>query len=71
VTHGENGYLVPPKNSKELAKHIQILLEDKEKREKMGLVGKEMVVNFSDEIMVESITKMYNELLTKRNIPSS
>jgi len=71
VTHGENGFLVPPKNSKELAKYIQILLEDIKQREKMGLAGKEMVVNFSDEIMVESISKMYNELLIKKNIFSS
>jgi len=71
VAHGKNGFLVPPRNPKDLAKYIQILLEDKEKREKMGLAGKEMAVNFSDEIMVESISKMYNELLTKKNVFSS
>jgi len=70
VAHGKNGFLVPTKNPKDLAKYIQILLEDTEKREKMGQAGKGMAVKFSDEIMVESILNMYNELLTKKNIPS-
>jgi glycosyltransferase involved in cell wall biosynthesis len=63
VIHGKNGFLVPPKKPKELAKYIQILLEDEEKREKMGLAGKEMSLNFSVENMVEKIEKLYGELL--------
>ncbi len=68
VTHGKNGFLVPPKNPKELAKYIQILLEDEEKREKMGLAGKEMALNFSARNMVEKIAKLYEELLIQKNI---
>jgi glycosyltransferase involved in cell wall biosynthesis len=71
VIHGKNGFLVPSKNPKELAKYIQILLEDENKREKMGLAGKEMSLNFSAENMVVKITKLYDELLTKKNIFSS
>jgi glycosyltransferase involved in cell wall biosynthesis len=73
VTHGKNGFLVPPKNPKELAKYIQILLEDKEKREKMGLAGKEMALNFSAENMVEKIEELYEELLKAINgdVPQS
>ena len=71
VAHGKNGFLVPTKNPKELAKYIQILLEDTEKRGKMGLAGKEMALNFSDEIMVESISNMYNELINEKNIVTS
>jgi glycosyltransferase involved in cell wall biosynthesis len=63
VTNGKNGFLVPPKNPEELAKYIQILLEDKEKRERMGLAGKEMALNFSAENMVEKIEELYEELL--------
>ena len=63
VIHGKNGFLVPPKNPKELAKYIQILLEDEKKREKMGLAGKEMSLNFSAENMVEKIAELYEELL--------
>jgi glycosyltransferase involved in cell wall biosynthesis len=66
VTHGKNGFLVAPKNPEELAKYIQLLLEDKEKREKMGLAGKEMALNFSAENMVEKIEELYGELLKVR-----
>ncbi|TET64330.1 MAG: glycosyltransferase family 1 protein [Candidatus Stahlbacteria bacterium] len=68
VIHGKNGFLVPPKNPKELAKYIQILLEDEKKREKMGLAGKEMSLNFSAENMVEKIAELYEELLIQKNI---
>jgi glycosyltransferase involved in cell wall biosynthesis len=68
VIHGKNGFLVPPKNPKELAKYIQVLLEDKDKREKMGLAGKEMSLNFSAENMVEKIAELYEELLIQKNI---
>lgn len=67
VTHGKNGFLVPARNSEKLAKYIQILIEDKEKKEKMGQTGKEMVKNFSKEKMVEKIVNLYEELLTQKN----
>jgi len=63
VTHGKNGFLVPPKNPELLAKYIQILIEDKEKRQSMGREGKEIVANFSREIMVERITNLYNNIV--------
>jgi glycosyltransferase involved in cell wall biosynthesis len=68
VVHGKSGFLVPSKNPKELAKYIQVLLEDKDKREKMGLAGKEMASNFSSERMVEKIANLYKKLLTQKNI---
>jgi len=64
VTHGKNGFLVPPKNPEELAKHIQILIEDEEKRGKMGEAGKKMTSRFSHDTMVKSIAELYEELLT-------
>lgn len=63
VIHGKNGYLVPSKNPVNLAKHIQILLEDKGKRESMGQEGKNIAMNFSAEKMVKNITKLYEQLL--------
>jgi len=68
VTHGKNGFLVPPKDPEELAKYIQILIEDREKREKMGLSGKKIAMHFSAENMVEKIEKLYKELLIQKNI---
>jgi glycosyltransferase involved in cell wall biosynthesis len=64
VTHGKNGFLVPPKDPRELANYIQILIEDEEKRAKMGEAGKEMAENFSKEKMVE----LYKELMIQKNI---
>ncbi len=64
VIHGKNGFLVPPKNPRELAKYIEILLEDEKKREKMGLKGKEMSLHFSAKNMVEKIEELYAELLS-------
>jgi len=68
ITHGKNGFLVPPKNPGLLAKYMQILIEKKERRESMGQSGKEIAFNFSKEIMIEKITALYEELLTKRHI---
>lgn len=68
VIHGKNGFLVPPKNPKELAKYIQVLIEDKDKRGKMGLRGKEMSLNFSAGGMIEKIASLYKELLKQKNI---
>lgn len=68
VAHGKNGFLVPTRNPEKLAKYIQILIEDKEKKEKMGQTGKEIVINFSKEKMVEKIVNLYEELLTQKNI---
>ncbi|MGB2843319.1 MAG: hypothetical protein WBC02_00525, partial [Candidatus Aminicenantaceae bacterium] len=61
-------FLVPARNPEKLAKYIQILIEDKEKRKKMGQVGKEMVKNFSKEKMVLKIAEFYEELLIQNNI---
>lgn len=61
VIHGKNGYLVPPQNPEELAKYTQLLLEDKDKREKMGRAGKEMASGFTHDAMVQKITNLYEE----------
>ncbi len=68
VSHGKNGFLVPPKDPRELANYIQILIEDEEKRAEMGKAGKEMVENFSKEKMVEKIAELYKELIIQKNI---
>jgi len=60
--------LVPPRNPEQLAKYIQILIEDKEKREAMGQAGKKISLNFSKEVMIEKIASLYDELLIKKKI---
>lgn len=68
VSHGKNGFLVPPKNPMKLAKYIMILLEDQGKRETMGLAGQETISNFSKEKMIEDTEKLYEELRFQKNI---
>jgi glycosyltransferase involved in cell wall biosynthesis len=68
VSQGKNGFLVPPKNPMELAEHIQLLLEDRGKREAMGSAGKETISNFSKERMIEDTEKLYEELRFRKNI---
>ena len=63
VTHGKNGFLVPAENPEELAKHTQLLLEDKDKREKMGKAGKKMASGFAHDAMVQKIANLYDELM--------
>jgi len=65
VTHGINGFLVPPNDPERLAACIQILLGDKERRAKMGAVGKAMAGKFGKDIMVERIAKLYDDLSAK------
>lgn len=68
IVHGKNGFLVPPKNPVMLAKCIQILIEDKIKRENMGKTGKEMVAGFGHKIMIRKIADLYDELMAMKAI---
>jgi glycosyltransferase involved in cell wall biosynthesis len=66
VIHEKNGFLVPSQNTEELAKYIQVLIADEEKRKKMGEAGKKMASRFSSDTMVENINDLYEELMTQK-----
>jgi glycosyltransferase involved in cell wall biosynthesis len=70
IFHGKNGFLVPPQKPRELAQYIQLLLEDENKRTKMGQEGKKLSQNFSVEQMVQKIEGLYNHQLKVRKIAS-
>lgn len=64
VKDKETGILVPPQNASSLAKAIISLLEDKEKRLKMGLAAKEGIGDkFNASKMAENISGLYMELM--------
>ncbi len=63
VIHGKNGLLVPAGDARGLAISIQSLIEDPEKREKMGQAGKQMASRYSHEIMVARIAALYDGLM--------
>jgi glycosyltransferase involved in cell wall biosynthesis len=60
----ENGLLVPPKDPIKLAEAIQYLLDNESERLKLGKQGAKYVnENFSSEVMINQLIKMYNSLL--------
>jgi glycosyltransferase involved in cell wall biosynthesis len=62
------GYIVPAKDTKSLTKRISDLAKDKEKREKMGVAGREEVTkNYNIRKQVETIQNLYVSLLKKEN----
>ncbi|MCX7760509.1 MAG: glycosyltransferase family 4 protein [Hydrogenothermaceae bacterium] len=66
VEDGKNGFLVPVKDSIELAKKIEILINDRDLREKMGKYGREKAVKeFDIRRVVDEYISLYEQLLQK------
>jgi glycosyltransferase involved in cell wall biosynthesis len=64
VRHGENGFLVPVKDSKALANALLTLLSDKALRQTMGSKGRALVEqDFSLEKTVALTFDMYRKLI--------
>ncbi len=64
VVHGENGLLVPARDSETLARAIEQLVLDKETRIEMGKRGRKRIVQyFSKEEVIEGTFAVYNSLL--------
>ena len=63
VTQDENGILVPPGDAELLAKAIELLYLEGNKRREMGKCGKERAALYSSDLMVEQIESLYRELL--------
>ena len=65
VTDGENGLLVPPRDSEALADAIIYLLENGDVREKMGKNGREKVEDYSWEKNAEEMEKVYKRVISE------
>ncbi|MCK5608117.1 glycosyltransferase family 4 protein [Candidatus Pacearchaeota archaeon] len=66
VRHGENGLLVPVRDSKAIANALRILIEDSTLRVQMGKKGREIVIKeFSQDRVVNETLAVYRELLRK------
>jgi len=64
VKHNTNGLLVPPGKPEELAKAIELLLEDKSLRDNFGREGRKWVVSyFSSEAVASRLRDLYVELV--------
>jgi len=68
VRHNENGFLIPPHDSKALADTLKTLIEDPKLRERMGIRGREIVKDeFSEEIVVNQTIELYKKILRDKN----
>jgi len=63
VVDGETGLLVSPGDPQELREAIQCLLDDPERRERMGNMAKQRVVEFQAKSVVPRIEQVYQEIL--------
>lgn len=63
VVDGETGLLVPPGDSQALGEAIQSLLNDPERREQMGLLAKQRVIQFQAESVISRFEQTYRDLL--------
>ena len=64
INHGENGFLVPVSNHRELAKHIIKLLKNKELRNSMGVKARKTILNQNDYIIeMDKMNTLYQKLL--------
>lgn len=67
VRHGENGILVPGRDSDALASALRILIEDPSLRARMGTRGREIAVaEFSAEKVTQETLSVYRELLGRK-----
>lgn len=62
---GETGYLVPAKSPDELSRKINKLLDDKDRREKMGKLGRKSIIQrgLTWEAHAKTTVDIYSELL--------
>jgi glycosyltransferase involved in cell wall biosynthesis len=63
VTDGENGFLVPPRNSFALADAIQKLLINPPMRKTMGAAGRKRAVEeFSSAVVIRQTLDLYESI---------
>jgi len=60
VVHGENGLLVPPRDSHALAKAIAQLIKDRPERERMGKAGREIILRLG--LTWDNVARQYLSL---------
>jgi glycosyltransferase involved in cell wall biosynthesis len=67
VRNGDNGFLVPVRNSNALAAAISVLLQNQNLRNRMGKAGRERAVHeFSEERVIAQTLQTYTELLNRK-----
>jgi glycosyltransferase involved in cell wall biosynthesis len=67
IINGKTGYLVPPRQPREMADKILNLLANNELCDRMGIDAKRHSKRFSSERMVKEIETLYREMLTSES----
>lgn len=62
VTHGRNGWIVPPGNDAALLNAVAQMVNDPEERERMAVQSRLMVKKFSIERMIANVENLYMDL---------
>jgi glycosyltransferase involved in cell wall biosynthesis len=63
VIHGKNGFIVPPKNSEELAAALAILLVDNQLRQAFGHASRKRVeAEYNEQLVFQRLVKAYKDL---------
>jgi len=65
VAHGEEGWLVPPKDSKELAQALISVLSDGKLRQQMGAKGRLKAEEYSWEHVAQRVFDYYVRVLSE------
>lgn len=69
ITHGTEGLLFEPLNAEDLARKVRVLLEDEEKRQRMGTLGRRKVEeSYSMERVAAQVEEVYRGVLGSREI---
>jgi glycosyltransferase involved in cell wall biosynthesis len=67
IEDGVNGYLVNPRDSDVLAEKLDLLINDEDKRKRMGIEGrKRFEERFDANIMIKKTEKLYESLLKQK-----
>jgi glycosyltransferase involved in cell wall biosynthesis len=71
VKDGRNGFIVEPRNPRQVAEKIEFLIDNPEKREQMGRESKNMYrENFTEDIMIERMQAVFENILALDNSPA-
>ena len=63
VTHGEEGWLVPPKDSRQLAQALLAVIRDEKLRQEMGEKGRLKAQKYSWELVAKQVADCYLKVL--------
>ncbi len=69
LTQGQNGYIVPPADAEAFSKALEILLTDKDLRQRMGAASLRKAQDFRTDRMIEDTHQLYLDLLSANPRP--